>query len=97
MRRRLTRQNRSIEATDLLAHIDELEKSIEADDDAKIDGWADDLAKEEQGIAEESTGEKVKDEGDQNAKAEKNWPVSAAEKKIVARRLVRLANKILDA
>ena len=95
-RERLTRKARSHQGVEILAEIEELERHLNAADDAQIEGWADDIADEERDIVKDSTGEEVKDEGDQNAKAEKNWPVSASEKQRIAGRLVSLVKALIS-
>lgn len=95
-RERLTNTSRSRTSDTLLGEIERMERFISAADDAKIEDWADDLADEERKVVTESQGGDVKDEGDQNAKAEKNWPISASEKQRIAKKLVGLARTLIN-
>jgi hypothetical protein len=95
-RERIT--SREADSTGILAAISGLEKSIEAADDTDLVKWADELAKEEKQVVNKSRPAgpaQLKDNGDQNAKANKNWPVSEADKLKVAKKLVALAKDLL--
>ena len=94
-RDRMTGGNR--EAADVLAKIQALEKQINAAaDDAGITQEAEAIAKEEKEVVKKNVpGVVLKDEGDQNAKANKNWPLTAQEKEVVASALVNIAKALL--
>jgi hypothetical protein len=80
--------------------ISALEKAFTAVDDAEITQEADALAKAEKDVVSESVPAgtpELKDEGDQNAKANANWPLTDAEREKVAGRLVKLAKQLLKA
>jgi hypothetical protein len=77
-----------------------LEKAVNAVDDAGLEQEADRLTKEEHVMVNQSVPAgpvSVKDEGDQNARANANWPLSEAEREHVAARLVKLAKELLKA
>lgn len=94
MRERLTGSTH--EAADILAEIENLEKKIKACDDAGLAAKADEIAKEEKQAVGNPQKTELKDNGDQNAKANDNWPLSDAEKVKVALRIVKLANALLE-
>ena len=82
----------------VLAAVEGLEKSVRAIDDAGLVSEADKAAKEDKTTVNESRpagAADLKDQGDQNAKANKNWPVSEADKVKVAKKLVTLARELL--
>ena len=97
-----TRARRSSSAKGLFGEIERLERMIQADADAELESEANSTAKEDMKVVQEGPGEPVKDQGDQNAKAENNWPtgvpqdMTASQRERLARRLVRLAKAILD-
>ena len=90
MRERLTAQDK--EAADILGQIEALEKRFAADD-KDIAQKADEAAKAEKQQISNPQGVQLKDVGDQNAKANANWPVE--DKMAVASALVKLANAVL--
>lgn len=90
MRDRLTAHSK--EAAEVLREIVALEKRL-AVDDGDIESKADELAKEEKTVVSNPQGVQLKDVGDQNAKANANWPVE--DKMAVASALVKLANAVL--
>lgn len=97
MRERIT--SRDAEAADILKAVEVLEKSsgIQATDDASLKSQADDVAKEEKKTVNESVPAgkaEIKDNGDQNAKSNANWPV--ADKQKVASSLIKLAKQLLS-
>lgn len=95
MRDRMTSRTR--ESADILAKIQELERHLNAADDAEIVQKADEIAKKEKEIVQKSVpGAELKDVGDQNAKANKNWPMTAQEREQIASSLIKLANTLLD-
>jgi len=97
-RERTTSVARSADAVETA--IAALEKEFVAADDAEITQLADALAKEEKDVVSESVPAgtpELKDEGDQNAKANANWPLTDAEREKVAGRLVKLAKQLLRA
>jgi len=69
-----------------------------ADVDAGLAAQADAITKDEHKQVTQSltTGWTPKDEGDQNAKANANWPLTDAEREMVAARLVKLAKTLLQ-
>ena len=88
----------SREADGIFAAVAVLEKSIKASEGVDLVSYADQLAKEEKTIVNKSrpAGPAVlKDNGDQNDKANKNWPTSEADKVKIARRLVNLAQELM--
>ena len=94
-RDRMTGRNR--EAAEVLAEIETLEKSLMAADDADLTSWADDIAKEEKEVvSQRDVGVELKDEGDQNARANANWPLSEQERMSVASKLVKFAKMLLN-
>ena len=81
------------------AAIEALEKAMVAVDESEIVQHADEIAKEEKKIVNESRSAgpaELKDVGDQNAKANANWTLSDAEKTKVAGQLVLLAKSLLE-
>ena len=85
------------ESADVLAKIQALEKQIVACDDAEIAQHAEEIAKAEKAIVQKSAPDvTLKDEGDQNAKANKNWSLTEAERQTVASTLVKLAKTLLE-
>ena len=94
-RERMTSRTR--ESAEILAEIQAIEKQLIAADDAELTKEADEIAKKEKEIVQKSapTAE-LKDNGDQNAKANKNWPLTEAEREKVASALVKLANELLS-
>lgn len=92
---RMTSENR---AGNVKEAFDAFEKAVTAAGDAELESWADELAKEEKEVVSESVPAgpvELKDEGDQNAKANADWPLTAAERQKAARRLVKLAKQLL--
>lgn len=98
MRNRIT--SRESEAAEILKAVDVLERSVNcATDESSLKSEADGVAKEEKTVVNESRPAgpaTLKDNGDQDAKSNDNWPVSEAEKTKVASRLVALAKQLLD-
>lgn len=95
MRERMTSKVR--ESADVLARIQALEQQILAADDASITQEAEGIAKKEKEIVQTSAaGAELKDYGDQNARANKNWPLTAQEREQVATTLVKLAKTLLN-
>ena len=95
MRDRMTGKVR--ESADVLAKIQALEKQLFAADDAEITQEAEEIAKKEKEIVQKSSPTaELKDYGDQNAKANKNWPLTDAERETVASELVKLAKTLLE-
>lgn len=95
-RERIT--SRDAEATEILKAVECLEKSMQASDDASLVSQADSAAKADAKTVNESRpagAADLKDQGDQNAKANKNWPVSEADKVKVASKLVALAKELM--
>ena len=68
------------------------------DADAALAAQADAIAKEEKATVSQSatTGVELKDNGDQNAKANANWPLTDAEREKVASTLIKLADALLS-
>lgn len=96
-RERMTSRERG--ASDLLQAVEVLERSVKAVDEKGLDSEADKAAKADKQTVNESRPAgpaNLKDQGDQNAKANKNWPVSEADKVKVAKRLVTLARELLS-
>jgi len=74
-----------------------LERSLTAFDDKALEQAADAAAKaEKSAVVDNLPGVTLKDDGDQNAKANANWPLTDAEKTKVAKRLVRLAKALVQ-
>lgn len=99
MRERMT--SRDAEAADLLKAVASLEKRVmaSADGDAALKAQADSAAKDEKKVVNESVPAgkaNLKDNGDQNAKSNANWPTSEADKKKIASKLVALAKELLS-
>lgn len=95
-RNRMTSEK--LQADTIEAAITALEKSMVAAgevDDAKIEGLADSVAKEEKKTVSENVESVPKDQGDQNAKANANWKLTEAQRTTVAKRLVTLAKELL--
>lgn len=66
--------------------------------DADLAAQADAIAKADMAAVNQSatTGVTLKDEGDQNAKANANWPLTDAEREHVASSLIKLAESMLS-
>lgn len=79
---------------DIIAEIEELEEDIEAEGDGELADEAQDAAEAEPDGAEE-VGQSEEGGGGQNARAMKNWPMSASEKEVLARRLVGMARRLI--
>lgn len=77
----------------LASEIAEVERLINAEEDAGIAKDAEGIAKEEAKAVSESSPEKVTETTKQNDKAMNNWPV--ADKQKVAQQLVELAKTLL--
>ena len=71
---------------------------VQATDDADLVSQADAAAKKEKEVVTQSltTGVTLKDDGDQNAKANANWTLTEAEREKVASSLISLAEQILS-
>jgi len=80
---------------DIIAEIEELEEDIEAEGDDDLADEAQDAAAEEPEGAEE-VGQSEEGGDGQNARAMKNWPMSASEKEVLARRLVGMARRLIE-
>lgn len=94
-RNRMT--DRSLESSDVLKEIEAVEKSIMAADDADLDARTDELSKKEKEIVTtRDVGVELKDYGDQNARANANWPLTEEEKMTVANKLVKMAKMLLN-
>lgn len=90
--------SREADAAEILKAVEGLEKSVQAVDDAGLVSEANAASKTDMQKVNESVPAgkaDLKDQGDQNAKANKNWPVSEADKVKVARKLVSLAQELL--
>ena len=97
-RDRMTSRDMTAE-TELVAAVEVLERSMKAIDDAGLVSEADAAAKTDMKTVNQSRpagAADLKDQGDQNAKANKNWPVSEADKVKVAKKLVTLARELLS-
>jgi len=94
-RDRLTGHGR--EAAEVLAEIQSLERKMEAVDDAGLTSEADDIAKKEKEVvSQRDVGVELKDNGDQNAKANANWPITEEDRMAVASSLVKFAKMLLN-
>jgi hypothetical protein len=81
---------------EVLGALSVLRKALTAADDAELTQWADELAKQEKEVVQKNVPEAVlKDVGDQNAKANANWPLTEEEKMTVASTLVKLAKELV--
>jgi len=89
-----------VESAELLKAVEGLEKVAKvAVEDAGLASGADAAAKADMKTVNESRpagAADLKDQGDQNAKANKNWPVPEADKVKVARKLITLAKELLS-
>ena len=95
-RERIT--SRDTESKAILGAVEALEKSMVAVDDAGLVKESDSTAKADMKTVNQSRpagAAELKDQGDQNAKANANWPVSEADKKKVASKLLALAKDLL--
>lgn len=91
--------SREAEASEILRAVESLERFSAVVDDSGLASEANSTAKEDMKTVNESRpagAADLKDQGDQNAKANKNWPVSEADKVKVARKLVTLAKELLQ-
>ena len=89
---------REIEASEIIAAVEVLERSVKATDDAGLKTLEESISKEDKSTVNESVPAgkaELKDNGDQNAKANDNWPVSEADKMKVAKKLVTLAKELM--
>ena len=70
---------------------------VKATDDADLVSQADAAAKKEKEVVQQSltTDVTLKDQGDQNAKANANWTLTEAEREKIASSLITLAEQIL--
>lgn len=94
-RERMTRRRSARKS--VLAEIDEIEREIFAqDEDAALLSDAEAIADEEvETVTERGEKDVSEDIGDENARANDNWPMEAAEREDIARRLVTLAKKLV--
>jgi hypothetical protein len=93
-RERIT--SRTAKSQEVLGALAALKKALTAADDAELTQWADELAKQEKEVVQKNTPDaELKDVGDQNAKANANWPLSEQEKIMVASKLVKLAKELV--
>jgi hypothetical protein len=94
-RERMTRRRSARRS--VLAEIAELEREISAQDtDAELLSEAEAIADEEvDTVTERGETDVSEDIGDENARANDNWPMQAAEREDIARRLVALAKKLV--
>jgi hypothetical protein len=69
-----------------------------ADADADLAAKADAISKADMAAVNQSTSTDVtlKDQGDQNAKANANWPLTEAEREHVASQLIKLAESLIN-
>ena len=89
--------NRAAKSQEVLGALSTLKKALTAADDAELTQWADELAKAEKEVVNKNvSGVELKDVGDQNAKANANWPISEQERMTVASRLVKLAKALME-
>ena len=80
----------------ILAEIDALERMVEGGIDEELANEAQGLAKEEAKEVSEAIPESVSEDiKDENARANKNWPLSASESEALARRLVAMAKRLM--
>jgi len=96
-RERMTSRERC--ASDLLRAVEVLERSVKAVDEKGLESEANKAAKDDKKTVNESRPAgpaNLKDQGDQNAKSNRNWPVSEADKVKVAKRLVTLARELIS-
>jgi hypothetical protein len=94
-RERITRRRSASKS--VLAEIEELEREISAqDEDAALLSDAEAIADDEvKTVTERGETDVKEDIGDENARANDNWPMEAAEREDIARRLVTLAKKLV--
>jgi len=93
-RERITRRRSARKS--VLAEIADVEREISAQEDAALLSDAEAIADEEVKIVTERGEEDVSEDiGDENARANDNWPMEAAECEQIARRLVTLAKKLV--
>lgn len=95
MRKRMTR--RSMEASSLMKSVIALEKVVA--DDAALVKETDSVIKEDKTIVNESVPAgkaSLKNNGNQNSKSNRNWPVSESDKLKIAKRLVTLAEQLIS-
>ena len=81
----------------VLAEIEDIEREISAqDEDAALLSDAEAIADEEvETVTERGETDVEEDIGDENARANDNWPMEAAERESIARRLVTIAKKLV--
>lgn len=92
------RLSRKAEAAEIMTAVETLERALLAVDESTLEKQTDSQAKEDKTVVNESVPAgkaELKDQGDQNAKSNDNWPVSEADKMKVAKRLVTLAKELL--
>ena len=94
-RERMTRRRSARKS--VMAEIAELERKITAQDDyAALLSDAEAIADEEvETVTEPGETDVKEDIGEENARANDNWPMEAAEREGIARRLVTLAKKLV--
>jgi hypothetical protein len=84
----------------LRAEIHALEQRL-AVDEAEIDSWGDELAREESAIVDEGTGMNLVENEHQNELAMDNWPsdennMTASQREMVATKLLKMARYLLS-
>jgi len=90
------RSTRRREARRVMAEIKAVEHRLEAADDAELDKWTGEITKADREIVTEGTDIDADEVADnQDARANDNWPMTAAEKREVAASLLRIAHKLV--
>jgi len=92
-RERMTRRRSARKS--VLAEIEDLDRELK-DEDAALLSDAQAIADEEvETVTERGETDVFEDIGEENARANDNWPMEAAEREGIARRLVTLAKKLV--
>jgi hypothetical protein len=104
MRNKTKRRRRPTASRDLLAEITDMEKRL-AVDETGIENWGDELANEEAKIVDKGTEFGLTENEHQNELAMDNWPTDAdnmsmvasrRNREIIAKRLIKMANALLE-
>lgn len=77
---------------------EEVKEEVKKEAATTPEAQADSVAKEEKEVVKQSltTDVEVKDQGDQNAKANANWKLTDAEREKVASQLLDIAHSLID-
>lgn len=92
MRQRLTNRKSS---RSLAAEIREVERMIQASEDAELEKDTSEIERHDDKVISEGIEGPIKPPGDQNKKMENNWPTTASDREKLAGKLLYIAKQLL--